>query len=118
MTMGWKEAARQALPHLDDLIGGSDSLGEFWLELVPDFGAAHQDPINPRTIRGVWDFARWSTLESGDRHVANACYCHFLEHLDQLGEPVRVRTAQDPGTAAVRDMMKAAEALWMRAPGP
>lgn len=107
----WREAALRSLPGLRELILESDSPGDLWMDLVPRFGKeASQE--GERLRAGVWDFARWSTLGSGEPKVANACYCHFLEHLHQFGpvvqEWLKVRTALQE----VDQMVAASDRLW------
>jgi hypothetical protein len=45
------------------------------------FVDAHREPIDEATIRGVYEFARWTLKESRSDEIATSTCCHFYEHL-------------------------------------
>ena len=113
MKGSWREAALRCLPGQGELIRESESLGDFWMDLGPRFGAPILAPDDGGVREGIWAFARWSILESEDRDIANASYCHFLEHLRAFGPGVQDWIRTGPGRAEVDRLIAAAERLWL-----
>jgi hypothetical protein len=89
----WRRIAIEKLPKQRDLIARSESVGMLWTDLWFVFRDAHQEPLDEMTIRGVYEFAKWTCAESRDADVATATCCHFYEHLP-LEPKVRARLPQ------------------------
>lgn len=52
-----------------------------WQDLWFIFLSAHRAPVDLETIRGVYEFARWTYAESHNGELATSTCCHFYEHL-------------------------------------
>ncbi len=52
-----------------------------WVDLWIVFLDAHKEPVDEETIRGVYEFARWTCAESRSDEMATSTCCHFYEHL-------------------------------------
>jgi hypothetical protein len=77
----WRRIAIEKLPKQRDLIAKSESVGMLWVDLWCVFLNAHQEPVDEATIRGVYEFAKWTIAESRDAEMATSTCCHFYEHL-------------------------------------
>jgi len=77
----WRRIAIEKLPKQKDFIASSKNVGMLWIDLWDVFLDAHQEPIDEATIRGVYEFARWTRTESRDADMATSTCCHFYEHL-------------------------------------
>jgi hypothetical protein len=77
----WRRIAIEKLPKQRDLIAKSESVGMLWTELWLVFVDAHSDPVDETTIRGVYEFAKWTCSDSRDADMATSTCCHFYEHL-------------------------------------
>lgn len=86
----WRRIAIEKLPVQRDLIARSESVGMLWVDLWCVFVQAHCDPVDEVTIRGVYEFAKWTCAESRDADIATSTCCHFYEHLP-LDPKVRER---------------------------
>ncbi len=89
----WRRIAIAKLPKQKDLIAKSESVGMLWVDLWCVFVNAHSEPVDEVTIRGVYEFARWTCAESRDADMATSTCCHFYEHLP-LEPKVRERLAR------------------------
>jgi hypothetical protein len=89
----WRRIAIDKLPKQKDLIAKSESVGMLWVDLWCVFLAAHKEPVDEATIRGVYEFAKWTYAESRDAEIATSTCCHFYEHLP-LERRVRERLPQ------------------------
>jgi len=90
----WRRIAIEKLPEQRDLIAKSESVGMLWVDLLFVFLKAHEEPVDEATIRGVYEFAKWTLAESRDAEMATSTCCHFYEHLP-LEPKVRARLARD-----------------------
>lgn len=89
----WRRIAVQKIPKQRGLIERSESVGMLWVDLWFKFVEAHRQPADVETIRGVYEFAKWTCAESGNDELATSTYCHFYEDLPK--EPlVRERLPQ------------------------
>ena len=77
----WRRVATEKLPKQRELIERSESVGMLWVDLWVIFVLAHREPADEETIRGVYEFAKWTCKESGDDEMATSTCCHFYEHL-------------------------------------
>jgi hypothetical protein len=77
----WRRVAIEKFPKLEALIAKSESVGMLWTELWFVFCEAHKEPIDEATIRGIYEFARWTYKESRNSEIATSTVCHFYEHL-------------------------------------
>jgi hypothetical protein len=77
----WRRIAIEKLPKQKDLIAKSESVGMLWVDLWFVFVDAHSEPVDEATIRGVYEFAKWTCVESRDADMATSTCCHFYEHL-------------------------------------
>ena len=77
----WRRVATEKLPKQRELIARSESVGMLWVDLWVIFVLAHREPADEETIRGVYEFAKWTCEESGDDEMATSTCCHFYEHL-------------------------------------
>jgi hypothetical protein len=77
----WRRTALAALPGLRREIDESESVGDLWVELRMRFAAAHRNPVDEETIRGVYSFATWCLVESRNADIETSAICHFYEHL-------------------------------------
>jgi hypothetical protein len=82
----WRRIAIEKIPAQKDLIAKSESVGMLWTDLWFVFLDAHKEPVDEVRIRGIYEFAKWSCVESGDPAMATSTCCHFYEHLPQ--EPI------------------------------
>jgi hypothetical protein len=89
----WRRIAIEKLPKQKDLITRSDSVGMLWTDLWFVFLDAHEEPVDEATIRGVYEFARWTCADSRDAEMATSTCCHFYEHLPQKPK-VRAKLSQ------------------------
>ena len=71
----------EKLPKHKDLIAKSESVGMLWVDLWCVFVDAHNEPVDDEMIRGVYEFARWTSSESHSAEIATSTCCHFYEHL-------------------------------------
>ena len=77
----WRRIAIVKLPKQEGLIARSESVGMLWVDLWLIFLDAHREPVDDETIRGVYEFAKWTCAESRDAEMATSTCCHFYEHL-------------------------------------
>ena len=77
----WRRVAIEKLPKQKDLIAKSESVGMLWDDLWCVFLDAHKEPVDEATIRGVYEFAKWTCAGSRDADMATSTCCHFYEHL-------------------------------------
>jgi hypothetical protein len=77
----WKQIAIEKIPKHRDLILSSESVGMLWVDLWFRFVDAHHEPVDEETIRGVYEFARWTCKDSGSAEMATSTCCHFYEDL-------------------------------------
>jgi hypothetical protein len=77
----WRRIATEKIPKQRELIQTSESVGMLWVDLWLRFMDAHHDPVDDETIRGVYEFARWTWKESRSEEMATSTCCHFYEHL-------------------------------------
>ncbi len=101
----WKRIAIEKIPKHRELIEQSKSVGMLWVDLLLRFFEAHREPADEETIRGVYEFAKWTCTDSGSDEMATSTYCHFYESLPN--EPlVRERL---PRCMARRDFLALAD---------
>ncbi|HWD92900.1 MAG TPA: hypothetical protein VG938_11195 [Verrucomicrobiae bacterium] len=86
----WRRVAIEKIPKQKALITKSESVGMLWVDLWFVFLKAHHEPVDEATIRGVYEFAKWTCAESRDAEMATSTCCHFYEHLP-LEQSVRER---------------------------
>jgi hypothetical protein len=89
----WRRIAIEKLPKQRQLIAKSETVGMLWVDLWFVFLNAHEEPSDEATIRGVYEFARWTLAESRDAEIATSTCCHFYEELPQEAK-VRARLAR------------------------
>ena len=77
----WRRIATEKLPKLKGLIANSESVGMLWVDLWLVFVDSHEEPADEDTIRGVYEFARWTCAEANNAEMATSTCCHFYEHL-------------------------------------
>ena len=77
----WRRVAIEKIPKQKALIAKSDSVGMMWVDLWLVFLDAHREPVDDETIRGVYEFAKWTCAESRDAEMATSTCCHFYESL-------------------------------------
>ena len=77
----WRRIAIEKLPKQEGLIARSESVGMLWVDLWLIFLDAHREPVDDETIRGVYEFAKWTCAESRDAEMATSTCCHFYEDL-------------------------------------
>ena len=77
----WRRVAIEKIPKQKALIAKSDSVGMMWVDLWLVFLDAHREPVDDETIRGVYEFAKWTCAESRDVEMATSTCCHFYESL-------------------------------------
>lgn len=86
----WRRIAIEKLPKQKELIAQCESIGMLWVDLWYVFLNAHSEPVDEATIRGVYEFAKWTLSESRSDEMATSTCCHFYEHLP-LEQSVRER---------------------------
>ena len=95
----WKRVATEKIPKQRDLIQRSESVGMLWVDLWFRFLDAHREPVDEETIRGTYEFAKWTCMESRDGEMATSTCCHFYEHLPAepsvRGRLLRFMTRED-----------------------
>ena len=52
-----------------------------WVDLWLRFVDAHREPVDEETIRGVYEFAKWTCEDSRSDDIATSTCCHFYESL-------------------------------------
>ena len=77
----WRRVAIEKLPKQKELIAKSESVGMLWVDLWLVFVDAHREPVDEATIRGVYEFAKWTLQESHSDEIVTSTCCHFYEHL-------------------------------------
>ncbi len=77
----WRRIATEKIPKQRELIERSASVGMLWVDLWFRFVEAHHEPLDEETIRGEYEFARWTCKDSQSAEMATSTYCHFYEHL-------------------------------------
>lgn len=77
----WRRVATEKIPKQRQLIQRSESLGMLWVDLWLRFLDAHHEPVDEETIHGVYEFAKWTCVESRDAEMATSTCCHFYENL-------------------------------------
>ena len=77
----WRRIATEKIPKQRELIQRSESVGMLWVDLWFQFLDAHREPVDEETIRGVYEFAKWTCMESRDAEIATSTCCHFYEDL-------------------------------------
>jgi hypothetical protein len=77
----WKRIAIEKIPKQRELIERSESVGMLWVDLWLRFIDAHHEPVDEATIRGVYEFAKWTCKDSRSDEMATSTCCHFYEHL-------------------------------------
>jgi hypothetical protein len=77
----WRRIATEKIPKQRELIQRSESVGMLWVDLWLRFVDAHSEPVDEDTIRGVYEFAKWTCTESRSDEMATSTCCHFYEHL-------------------------------------
>ena len=77
----WRRAAIKRIPTQRALVERSESVGMLWVDLWLCFVDAHREPVDEKTIRGVYDFAKWTCEEARNDEMATSTCCHFYEHL-------------------------------------
>ena len=77
----WRRVAAELIPRYRELIERSDSPGTLWTDLMFHFSQSHRDPIDEDTIRGTYEFAKWTLTAAHNEEIATSTCCHFYEHL-------------------------------------
>jgi hypothetical protein len=77
----WRRIAAEKIPKQRELIQRSESVGMLWVDLWFRFVDAHREPVDEETIRGVYEFAKWTCKDSRSDEIATSTCCHFYESL-------------------------------------
>jgi hypothetical protein len=77
----WRRIAIDKIPKQRDLIERSESVGMLWVDLWFRFIDVHREPIDEETIRGIYEFAKWTCKDSRSDDMATSTCCHFYEGL-------------------------------------
>jgi hypothetical protein len=77
----WRRIAIEKIPKLRELIERCESVGMLWVDLWLRFVDAHREPVDEVTIRGVYEFTKWTCQDSRSDEIATSTCCHFYESL-------------------------------------
>ena len=77
----WRRIATEKIPKQRELIQHSENVGMLWVDLWFRFVDAHREPVDEETIRGVYEFAKWTCKDSRSDDMATSTCCHFYESL-------------------------------------